>query len=117
MLVDPARIEPYGRDETEALWFAPELVALPSSTAEVAAVMRVAHEGRIPVTPRGAGTGLSGGALPVAGGIVLSLERMDRIRAIDEARPGGGGRGGSAPARPSRRAESVLSIRTEPASR
>ena len=84
VLVDPERIEPYGRDETEALWFAPELVALPSSTAEVAAVMRVAHEGRIPVTPRGAGTGLSGGALPVAGGIVLSLERMDRIRAIDE---------------------------------
>ena len=84
VLVEPERLEPYGRDETEALWYPPDAVVLPGSTADVAAVLRLAHEARLPVTPRGAGTGLSGGALPVAGGIVLSLERMDRIRAIDE---------------------------------
>ena len=84
VVVEPERLEPYGRDETEALWFSPDVAVLPGSTAEVAAVLRLAHEARLPVTPRGAGTGLSGGALPVRGGIVLSLERMDRIRAIDE---------------------------------
>jgi len=71
------------RDETEDLRFLPEAVALPASTAEVQRILRFAHEHRIPLTPRGAGTGLSGGALPVQGGIVLSLERMNRIREID----------------------------------
>lgn len=71
------------RDETEDLRFLPAAVALPASTAEVQEVLRFAHSHRIPVTPRGAGTGLSGGALPVRGGIVLSLERMNRIREID----------------------------------
>ena len=71
------------RDETEDLRFLPEAVALPASTAVVQRILRFAHEHRIPLTPRGAGTGLSGGALPVQGGIVLSLERMNRIREID----------------------------------
>lgn len=71
------------RDETEDLRFLPVAVALPISTSEVQTILRFAHEHRIPVTPRGAGTGLSGGALPVRGGIVLSLERMNRIREID----------------------------------
>ncbi len=73
----------YGRDETEDLCFPPEAVVLPASTAEVASVLRLASEARLPVTPRGAGTGLSGGALPVHGGLVLGLERLDRILAID----------------------------------
>lgn len=60
----------------------PDAVVLPESTAEVAAVMRVAATHGLPVTPRGAGTGLSGGALP-KGGIVLSLTRMNRILEID----------------------------------
>lgn len=76
--------ERYGRDETEDLLFPPEVVVLPRNPQEVAAVLRLASEHRIPVTPRGAGTGLSGGALPVQGGILLSLERLDRIRVIDE---------------------------------
>ena len=81
--VDPTTLGRYSQDETEDLRFRPDAVALPSSTAEVQAILEFAHEHRIPVTPRGAGTGLSGGALPVAGGIVLSLERMNRIREID----------------------------------
>ena len=84
LLLDPERLEPYARDETERLRFPPDAVALPGELAQVQAVLRLAHERRLPVVPRGAGTGLSGGALAVCGGIVLSLERMDRIRAIDE---------------------------------
>lgn len=79
----PEACERCARDETEDLRFPPAAVATPASTADVQTVLRFAHEHRIPVTPRGAGTGLSGGALPVAGGIVLSLERMNRIREID----------------------------------
>jgi glycolate oxidase len=75
--------ERYGRDETEALFHPPEAAVLPTTTADVQATLALAHEHRVPVTPRGAGTGLSGGALPVAGGLVLSLERLNRIRGID----------------------------------
>lgn len=81
-LDDEAR-ERCARDETEDLRFLPDAVALPTSTEEVQAILRFAHDARLPVTPRGAGTGLSGGALAVEGGIVLSLERMNRIREID----------------------------------
>ena len=83
LLVADEALERYSRDETEDLRFLPAAVALPVSTEEVQTVLRFAFEHRIPVTPRGAGTGLSGGALAVAGGIVLSLERMNRIREID----------------------------------
>lgn len=76
-------LERFARDETEDLRFLPDAVALPRDTGEVQQVLRFAHRHRIPVTPRGAGTGLSGGALPVGGGIVLGLERMNRIREID----------------------------------
>ncbi len=84
VLSDDAARQRYGRDETEDLWFEPGAVFLPESAAEVAALLRYASAERLPVTPRGAGTGLSGGALPVRGGIVLSLEKMDRIRGLDE---------------------------------
>jgi len=66
-------------------WFAshrPEAVALPRNTAAVSAILRFANENRIPVTPRGAGYGYVGGCVPVRGGIVLSLERMKRIKEI-----------------------------------
>ncbi len=69
-------------------WFAthkPDAVALPRCTASVAAVLRFAHRHRIPVTPRGAGQGYVGGCVPVQGGIVLSLARMNRIREINSA--------------------------------
>jgi glycolate oxidase len=62
----------------------PELVVKPGSAEDVAKVLRLANEKRIPVTPRGGGTGLCGGCVAVSGGILLSLERMNRILEIDE---------------------------------
>ncbi|MGH9033452.1 MAG: FAD-binding oxidoreductase, partial [Acidimicrobiia bacterium] len=74
----------YGHDE--ALTVTPEIPAFvvrPGTTAEVAGVLRVADEYRIPVTARGSGTGLSGAAVPRAGGMVVSFERMNAILEID----------------------------------
>ncbi len=79
---DEASLDRAGRDETENLCFRPQALCLPATVEQVASLMRFAAEHRIAVTPRGAGTGLSGGALPVAGGIALSLERLRRIRSI-----------------------------------
>jgi glycolate oxidase len=62
-----------------------DVVVLPGSTDEVAAVMRACARHRVPVVPRGAGTGYTGGAVPVTGGVVLSLERLNRILDIDVA--------------------------------
>jgi glycolate oxidase len=61
----------------------PDVVVLPRTTDEVAALMRWAHRNEIPVTPRGAGTGLAGGATPEHGGIVLSVNRMDRVLSVN----------------------------------
>jgi glycolate oxidase len=74
----------YSRDETPGLRpVLPDAVVRPRDAPSVARVMRLANEARIPVTPRGAGTGLSGGAVPLHGGIVMSLEAMNRIVEID----------------------------------
>jgi glycolate oxidase len=75
----------YGHDEFSMKEIAhePDLVVRPGSTAEVAAVLRIANAQGVPVTPRGGATGLCGGCVPVHGGIVLSLERMDRVLEID----------------------------------
>jgi glycolate oxidase len=70
-------------DETEDLIHMPELVLVPRSAAELSSIMRFCNERMIPVTPRGAGTGLSGGALPVMGGVVLDLKRFNKILNID----------------------------------
>ncbi|MDH3524469.1 MAG: FAD-binding oxidoreductase [Acidobacteriota bacterium] len=80
LLQEGPDLERYARDETEELRFPPALVALPRDAREVAAVLRWATRHRVPVTPQGARTGLSGGALAVHGGLALSLERLDRIR-------------------------------------
>jgi len=77
-------LERYGHDETMDLFAAPGLVARPRDTAEVAEVLRVADRENVFVTPRGGGTGKAGGCIPVQGCIVLSLERMNRIKEIDE---------------------------------
>lgn len=74
----------YSHDETEDLQFMPELVVKPVEARQVAALLKFCTENKIPVTPSGARTGLSGGALPVFGGINLSLERLNRIIEIDE---------------------------------
>jgi len=77
--------ENYSRDETPKIRpVLPEVVVRPENTASVSRILELANERRIPVTPRGGGTGLSGGAVPIYGGIVLSLERMNRILEIDE---------------------------------
>lgn len=83
VLTDRESMEKYSHDETEDLVYWPEVVVRPRSTDEVSRILALATRERIPVTPRGAGTGLSGGALPVHGGIVLSVERMNRILEID----------------------------------
>ena len=75
----------YARDETPGLGeFPPAAVAVPHSAEEVAALLRLCQAHRVCVTVRGAGTGLAGGAVPVRGGLVLSLAEMDRILAFDE---------------------------------
>ncbi len=74
----------YGRDETENLHFYPDVVITPSSAEQISEIMKICNAARIPVTPRGAGTGLSGGALPDLGGVVISFERMNAIIEIDE---------------------------------
>lgn len=84
VLVDAATRDRYGRDETENLVFPPEVVLKPGTTEEISALLKYCSQRRIPVTPRGAGTGLSGGALPHLGGISLSMERLNRILHLDE---------------------------------
>ncbi len=75
----------YAYDGTATLRVAPACVLLPETVQQVAAILTVAHSQRLPVITRGSGTGLAGGAVPVEGGIVLCLVRMDRIIEVDEA--------------------------------
>ena len=76
----------YARDETaDVPDFLPEVVVKAENSRQVSGILKLATDHRIPVTPRGSGTGLSGGALPVYGGIVLSLEKMNKILEVDEA--------------------------------
>ena len=83
LLTTEQALREHGHDETEDLVFLPEAVALPGSTAEVSALMKICYRERIPVTVRGGGTGLAGGALPIEGGLVISMKRLDRIVHID----------------------------------
>jgi len=84
VITDHARQEKYSHDETEDLHYYPEVVVKPKSPQEVSALMKLCNEHHIPVTPRGAGTGLSGGALPIKGGVLLAMERFNHILNIDE---------------------------------
>jgi glycolate oxidase len=85
VIVDSAKVETYGHDETNVDQYghSPEVVVLPATPEEVASIVRFANQEMIPVTPRGAGSGLSGGAIPVFGGILLSVERMSSIVDLD----------------------------------
>ena len=82
---DPERTFDYGHDEFSMRDIArePDLVVRPGTTAEVAAVLKIANAHGLPVTPRGGATGLCGGCVPVYGGLVLSLERMSRVLEVD----------------------------------
>jgi len=83
VLTEESHLHPYSFDETEDLEFFPEAVLLPESEEEISAVLRYCNAQVIAVTVRGAGTGLSGGALPVFGGVLLSMEKFNRILSID----------------------------------
>ena len=87
LTTDPERMRDYSHDEFSLADIArlPEAVVKPGSTAEVAGILRQASARNIPVTPRGGASGLCGGCVPLFGGIVLSLERMNRIIDIDQA--------------------------------
>ena len=83
VLQDRSELEKYSHDETEDLSYFPEIVVRPTKTEQVSQIMRLCNQEMIPVTPRAGGTGLSGGALPVFGGVLLSVEKMNRIVEID----------------------------------
>jgi glycolate oxidase len=80
----PEDIEKYGRDETEDLCYFAAIVVKPTSVEQVSQIAKICNEHVIPLTVRGAGTGLSGGALPVMGGVLLSMECFSNIIEIDE---------------------------------
>jgi glycolate oxidase len=83
VITEPEQLRTYECDGLTGRRVVPALVALPATTAEVQDVLRICNDERIPFVARGAGTGLSGGALPVAEGVVISLARMNRILEID----------------------------------
>jgi glycolate oxidase len=82
---DAEQLEPYSHDEiTEKKYHhLPDVVVRPRTAPEIAAIMKLANRELIPVTPRGGGSGLSGGAVPVMGGIVLAMDRMNAIIELD----------------------------------
>lgn len=82
--VDQESLNDYGHDETENLLYFPEVVLKPRTAAEISAILKICNKDKIPVTPRGGGTGLSGGALPHLGGVLISMERLNSIISIDE---------------------------------
>jgi glycolate oxidase len=84
VIIGEAETERYARDHTEDLVYYPDVVLKPRTAEEIASVLKICNEFKIAVTPRGAGTGLSGGALPLYGGVVISMERFNEIIAIDE---------------------------------
>ena len=84
VLYDDETLDRYAHDETENLYYLPDIVIKPRNADQISAIMKICNSKKIPVTPRGAGTGLSGGALPHLGGVVLSTERMNSILEIDE---------------------------------
>lgn len=81
--VDPEKLENYGHDETPLYHVAPEAVIHPVNTTQIAAIVKICHDRSVPVTVRGGGTSLSGGAVPVYRGLVMALDRMNRIKEID----------------------------------
>jgi len=87
MYDDPEQLKRYGHDEIAGTQYAhsPDVVVKPGTAEEIAAIVRLANRENIPVTPRGAGSGLSGGAVPIYGGILLSIERLNKVIELDKA--------------------------------
>ncbi|MBA2330322.1 MAG: FAD-binding protein, partial [Flavisolibacter sp.] len=84
VFIDEEVLNAYAHDETEDLHFLPDVVIKPRTAEEISRILKICNQYKIPVTPRGAGTGLSGGALPHLGGVLLSIERLNTIINIDE---------------------------------
>jgi glycolate oxidase len=84
VLFDPETIETYSHDQTCGVKSDPEVVVKVTNVHQVSEIFKLAQQERIPVTPRGAGYGLSGGAVPAFGGILLSMEKMNHILEIDK---------------------------------
>ena len=84
VLIDQEQLDRCASDQTEDLHYSPEVVLQPGIVQEVSAILKYCNEHNIPVTPRGAGTGLSGGALPVFGGVSLDMKRFNKILNIDK---------------------------------
>ena len=84
VFLDHENLEKYGQDETENLIYYPEVVVKPRTPEEISLLLKFCNQEKISITPRGAGTGLSGGALPINKGILLSMERFNSILEIDE---------------------------------
>jgi glycolate oxidase len=84
VLVDDDKKQDYAHDKTEDYFFMPAVVVKPANAKEVSELLKVCNQYKIPVSPRGAGTGLAGGAIPTHHGVVLSMERFNKILNIDE---------------------------------
>ena len=79
VFIDEESLNDYGKDQTEDLLYLPDVVVKPRTAKEISEILKICNADRIPVTPRGAGTGLSGGALPHLGGVLISTERLNTI--------------------------------------
>lgn len=84
VFTDNENLEKYGQDETEDLIFKPDVVLKPRTVEQISEIVKFANTYKIPVTARGSGTGLSGGALPTHAGIIISMEYFNKILNIDE---------------------------------
>ncbi len=84
VISDEEGLDKFAHDETEDLYFMPDIAIRPRTADEISRIMAICFREGIPVTPRGAGTGLSGGALAHRGGVVISFDRMNAIIDIDE---------------------------------
>ncbi len=84
IVIENELLKPYASDETERLVYMPELVVKPENVEQISSILKLCNQFHIPITPRAAGTGLSGGALPIYGGVLLSMEKFNKIIEIDE---------------------------------
>jgi glycolate oxidase len=84
LLLESEDFERYTHDETEDLHYLPDVVVKPRTAQQISELLKLCNEHLIPVTPRGGGTGLSGAALPVHGGLLISMENLNKIIDIDE---------------------------------
>jgi glycolate oxidase len=84
LILEEQLLVDYGHDKTEDYSYLPDAVVKPATAEEISEILKLCNDHLIPVTPRGGGTGLSGGALPVKNGLVISMERFNKILHIDE---------------------------------